>query len=125
MSIATRARTKSREEDQIQAAIVAHIRTVLPNAIVLHLHNNPRSKIDGARLKRMGLTAGAPDLLVCLSKGRGLFIEVKSANGRVQPEQHSFATACNVIGWPWFVARSIEDVSLAFEALRIKTREAA
>lgn len=115
---------RSREEDTIQAAIVDWLRLVLPNAIVAHIHNNPRSKIDGARLKRMGLVAGAPDLLVCLHGGRGLFIEVKAPKGRVEPEQHAFANDCLVIGWSWFVARSIDDVRLAFRALGVPTREA-
>jgi hypothetical protein len=114
-----------RAEDQIQAAIVNWLRTVLPGAIVLHLHNNPRSKVDGARLKAMGLVKGAPDLLVCLPGGRGVFIEVKAPKGRVSPEQHGFSFACQGIGWTWFVARSIDDVSLAFKALGITTREAA
>jgi hypothetical protein len=117
--------TRSREEDTIQAAIVDWLRLVLPNAIVLHVHNNPRSAMDGARLRKIGLVAGAPDLLVCLSGGRGLFIEVKASKGRVEPEQHTFANACLPLNWPWFVARSIDDVKLAFKALRIETREAA
>lgn len=124
MAIATRARRKSRDEDQIQAAIVDHIRTVLPSAIVLHLNNNPRSAIDGARLNRMGLVKGAPDLLVCLPRGSGLFIEVKAPKGRIGEAQTAFSFACQSINWPWFVARSIDDVTLAFKALNIKTKEA-
>lgn len=116
---------RNREEDTIQAAIVDWLRLVLPNAIVAHIHNNPRSKIDGARLKKMGLVAGAPDLLVCLHGGRGLFIEVKAPKGRVEPEQHAFANNCLVIGWPWFVARSIDDVKGALASLGIETRERA
>jgi hypothetical protein len=116
--------SRNHAEDQIQASIVDHIRTVLPGAIVLHIHNNPRSQIDGARLKKLGLVKGAPDLLVCLPRGKGLFIEVKSPKGRVRPEQHSFSFSCQPLQWPWFVARSIDDVRLAFKALGIATREA-
>lgn len=114
---------RSRLEDQIQASIVDHIRTVLPSALVIHLNNNPRSAIDGVRLNRMGLVKGAPDLLVCMSGGRGMFIEVKAPKGRVTAEQTAFSFACQPIKWPWFVARSIDDVRLAFRALGIKTRE--
>ena len=116
---------RSRAEDQIQTAIVDHIRTVLPGAIVLHIHNTPRSAIDGARLRKMGMVAGAPDLLVCLPHGKGMFLEVKAPKGRVEPEQHAFANACLPLNWPWCVVRSIDDVRLAFKALNIQTREAA
>jgi hypothetical protein len=125
MAIATRARTGHRAEDQIQAAIVDHIRTVLPAALVIHIHNNPSSAIDGARLNRMGLVKGAPDLLVCLPRGEGLFIEVKAPKGVVSKEQTAFSFACQSVNWPWFVARSIDDVNLAFKSLNIKTRQAA
>jgi hypothetical protein len=114
-----------RTEDQIQAAIVNWLRTVLPGAIVLHVHNTPRNAIDGARLRNMGMVAGAPDLLVCLPRGEGLFIEVKAPKGRVSEEQTAFSIACQGISWPWFVARSIDDVQSAFKALGITTREAA
>jgi hypothetical protein len=114
-----------RTEDQIQAAIVNWLRTVLPGAIVLHVHNTPRNAIDGARLRNMGMVAGAPDLLVCLPRGEGLFIEVKAPKGRVSEEQTAFSFACQGVNWPWFVARSIDDVRLAFKALGITTREAA
>lgn len=115
----------SRYEDAIQKQIVNFLRNVLPgSAMVLHIHNNPRSAIDGARLKQMGLMKGAPDLLVVLPHGKGCFIEVKSEKGAVKPEQHSFSFSCQALGWPWFVARSVDDVRLAFKALGIQTKEA-
>lgn len=94
------------------------------SAMVIHIANNPRSARDGARLKALGLVAGAPDLLVVLPHGKGCFIEVKSAKGRVREEQHSFSFTCQALGWPWFVARSIDDVRLGFKALGISTKEA-
>lgn len=116
----------NRYEDAIQKAIVNWLRHVLPgHAMVLHIHNNPRSAIDGARLKQMGLVAGAPDLLIVLPHGQGVFIEIKTEKGRVSEAQHSFSFTCQALGWPWFVARSIDDVRLGFKALGIQTKEAA
>lgn len=116
----------NRYEDAIQKQIVNYLRNVLHgSAMVLHLNNTPRSAIDGARLKQMGLVAGAPDLLVVLPHGKGCFIEVKTEKGRVSEAQHSFSFCCQALGWPWFVARSVEDVRLGFKALGIKTKEAA
>jgi hypothetical protein len=115
----------NRFEDAIQKQIVNYLRHVLHgSAMVLHIHNNPRSAIDGARLKQMGLVAGAPDLLVVLPHNKGVFIEVKTDKGRVSEAQHSFSFSCQALGWPWFVARSVDDVRLAFKALGIRTKEA-
>jgi hypothetical protein len=115
----------NRYEDTIQRGIVNYLRAVLPNAIVLHIPNAPRSKITGARLKGLGMLKGAPDLLVCLPGGRGVFLEVKSEKGRATPEQKDFAGACAALAWDWFLVRSIDDVRKVFADLGIKTRAAA
>jgi hypothetical protein len=116
---------KAHPEDAVQRSIVNYLRNVLPgSAMVIHIANNPRSARDGARLKALGLVAGAPDLLVVLPHGKGCFIEVKSAKGRVSVEQYSFSYSCVALNWPWFVARSIDDVRRAFKALGISTKEA-
>lgn len=115
----------NRYEDAIQRGIVNWLRTVLPRAIVLHIPNAPRSKITGARLKGLGMLKGAPDLLVCLPEGRGVFFEVKSEKGRATPEQKDFAGACEMLGWHWFLVRSIEDARACLSSINVKTREAA
>jgi hypothetical protein len=113
-------------EDVVQKAIVNWLRNVLRGeAMVVHIANNPRSARDGARLKALGLVAGAPDLLVVLPHGRGCFIEVKSQKGRVQEAQKAFELTCRALDWPWLVARSIDDVRSEFKVLGILTREAA
>lgn len=115
----------NRYEDAIQRGIVNWLRMVLPRAIVLHIPNAPRSKITGARLKGLGMLKGAPDLLVCLPDGRGVFLEVKTEKSCATPEQKDFAGACSAIAWPWFLVRSIDDVRSALASLEVKTREAA
>lgn len=48
-----------------------------------------RSKKTGARMKKTGTMPGVPDLQICVARGNfhGLFIELKSEKGRVQPNQ--------------------------------------
>jgi hypothetical protein len=118
-------RTRRRVEDSIHRSIVHWLRAVLPAAEVLHVPNAPRSAVAGARLKGLGLRAGAPDLLLMLPGGQGLWIEVKAPKGRLSPAQHAFADRCQALGWPVVVARSIDDVRSALDASQIKTREAA
>lgn len=113
-------------ETQIQKAIVTHLRTVLRgSAMVLHIANNPRSARDGQRLKALGLVAGAPDLLVLLPDGLGVFLEVKNEGEYLRESQKAFKTRCAELGWPYAVVRSIEDVRETFANLGIETKEAA
>lgn len=112
-------------EDGIHRSIVHWLRAVLPGSLVLHVPNAPRSAIAGARLKGLGMLAGAPDLLVLLREGQGIWIEVKAPKGRLSPAQHAFADKCHSLDWPVIVARSVDDVRAAFVERGIRTREAA
>lgn len=58
---------------------------------------------------------GVSDLLGCLPSGRMLAIEVKTATGRLSPEQKAFIAAVNLAGGYAFMARSVEDVRAALE----------
>ena len=53
---------------------------------------------------------GVADILGVLPNGRALAIELKSATGRLTPEQKSFLERVNASGGLAFMARSIEDV---------------
>jgi hypothetical protein len=122
------ARTKRRPsgktlEAAIQRDIVNYIRTVLPAAVVLHIHNNGHNRNDQIKLRRMGLVAGAPDLLVCLPRGAGLFFEVKAPGGYASRVQRAFHMKLQPLEWPCAIVRSIDDVRNAFATLNIKTRE--
>ena len=112
-------------EAQIQAAIVAWVRTCAPQTICFSVPNGGfRSKPEAAMLKWTGVLAGVPDLIV-LDEIRTFFIEVKAENGRLSPDQTQFLARLSNIGKPWILARSIDDVRTAFERWGIETREAA
>lgn len=54
--------------------------------LLYHVPNERKcSPQEGARLKRMGVKAGVPDLVLPVSVGEhhGLYIEMKAPNGRV------------------------------------------
>jgi len=63
-------------------------------------------KIPGRRLIKVGIA----DIIGVLPGGRTLAIEVKTAKGRLTPEQHKFITEVNANGGLAFVARSLDDV---------------
>ena len=62
---------------------------------------------------------GTPDLLALLSNGRFLWIEVKTGQGRLTPEQRNFRDRIvDLAGEPHHVvARSVEDAVAAVEAI--------
>ena len=111
-------------EDQIHASIVTYLRTVLPDALVWATPNNPRNAAHGARLKRLGMVAGVPDLCV-LTDGQLWFFEVKAAKGRVSEAQEAFMDAAYELGAQSAVVRSLDDVAMALSRWGIRTRVAA
>jgi len=61
-------------------------------------------------VNQIGAIKGVPDILGILRDGRLLAIEVKTANGRVSPEQAAWIERANHLGAVAFVARSLDDV---------------
>lgn len=60
---------------------------------------------------------GVSDIVGILSGGTLLAIEVKTATGRVSPEQKAFLAAINNMGGIAFVARSVNDVKESLDKL--------
>lgn len=61
-----------------------------------------------ARLRAMGLRPGVSDLVVMRRDGVACFLEVKTLKGRLSPAQDNFRILCQTRGWPWGIARSVE-----------------
>lgn len=78
------------QESNTQIAVVRFLRAALPSNYRVISIPNGRFKADPAtiaRLKREGLTPGAPDLLILRSDGWFATMEVKSDDGKLSPEQ--------------------------------------
>lgn len=105
-------------EADAQRAIVSALRIALPrNAIVHHCANEvteagPRGARRQAILVGMGVHPGFADLLV-ISEGRVLFLEVKSAKGRLRPAQDAFREIVLAQGFGWALVRSVDDALAA------------
>ncbi len=72
-------------------------------------HRNPHV---GAYMKRMGVRAGVPDILIPVAKGKstGLAIELKrEVGGRVSPEQREWLTALAGQGWTTTVCHGADE----------------
>lgn len=76
-----------------------------------------RTPQEGNKLKRMGMSKGFPDLeipLPCNGK-HGLYIEFKTASGKVSPEQQAWLDRLNKSGYVAQVARSYAEAEKILE----------
>lgn len=114
---------RSRPEDAVQLAIIALLQAALPPGAVWWATPNGehRHPVTAARLKRLGVRPGIPDLFV-LHAGRLVGIECKAApkrlpagkpsqaKPRLSAEQETMFPALAQAGCPTIVAQSVDDV---------------
>lgn len=90
---------------------------------VVHIPNEgPRSASYGARLKRMGMRKGFPDLFIPLARlgYHGLFIEMKYGKGKTTMEQDEWLARLSSAGYAVKVCKGAE---AAKQAILRYTRE--
>lgn len=111
-------------EEEIQVLVAAFLDRALPRDYRwLHIPNGgARSKREGGLFKAMGVKAGAADVLILTPVGKFIWIELKTATGRLRPGQEDWRDWCRSIGAPWFLCRSLDDVIEALESLQIRLR---
>lgn len=113
-------------EAAIQASIVQFLRYALPDGYRVECNlANPRSAIDGAKLKKMGLQAGRPDIEIIGPGGSVACIEIKTPKGRLSPAQKAYQEWCDDWLVPHCVARSVGDVQTFLHDLNIPIRARA
>ncbi len=106
--------TRNTPEADLQRAVVQALRLILPRSAIIHHCANevteagPRGAKRQAILVGMGVHPGFADLLV-MSEGRVLFLEVKSAKGRLRPAQDAFRETVLAQGFGWALVRSLDD----------------
>lgn len=88
-------------EDDIQETVVEYCE--LKHIVAVHIPNeSKRSVAYGAKMKRMGLRKGFPDIFIPTARQgfHGLFIELKrDKKSRVSPEQTAWITYLNKQGY--------------------------
>lgn len=80
-----------REEDQIQRAVVQHLRARgMPGLVFFHVPNGGRrGKVEGAIFKGLGVRAGVSDLIL-VHAGKIFALELKTETGRPTETQLAF-----------------------------------
>ena len=93
------------EEDQIQHEIVKHC--VRQGIFVFHTPNGGhRSMREAMRFKAIGVVAGIPDLFI---PALSLWLEVKTAKGRLSPAQRKIHKTLIAIGHRVATVRSLDE----------------
>ena len=113
-------------EDDLQAA-VAELLDML-GWLYCHVPNGGKRNLrEAARLKRMGVKAGIPDVLIFEPvvhtvsgsvTGFGLALELKIKPNRPTPEQIATLAALHERGWGMRVCYSMDDVMEALHCVR-------
>lgn len=81
-----------------------------------HLPNGGlMSRRRGGRLKKMGVKAGAPDLMIQRPGGRVVELELKSEKNYQTPAQKTWQKGSIRLGIPYYVCRSLSQVQEALE----------
>lgn len=106
------------EEIEQQAFIKwAHTHPLIRD-LVFHIPNGGRrNRLEGAKLKRMGVRAGVSDLFIPYpAHGRhGLWIELKSASGSLSAAQQEWLVKMRALGYGAEVAHGWEGAKAAVE----------
>ena len=100
-----------RLEDKLQAEIVAYYsmhygRTY--DKCLFHCNNKAKNKIEGNRMKAMGVKTGVSDLILVVPS-QVIFIELKTDTGRQSPDQKEFQRQVTELGHTYVVVRSLDD----------------
>lgn len=99
-------------EDNLQIACMSYMRLVYPDVLAFHVPNGGnRSAREGARLKKMGVVAGVPDILILATGSdyhKGLAIELKVGSNSSSPDQKAMQLKFEIAGWRVEVVKSLD-----------------
>lgn len=112
-------------EDAEQEAVVEYCD--LLHIPIVHIPNEGKRSLSyAARMKRMGLRSGFPDLFVTLARGgyHGLFIEMKYGNNKTTKEQKEWLELLAAEGYACAVCYGAAEAIKIIESYnRRKSRE--
>ena len=103
-------------EDSEQEAVVEYCR--LRSIPIIHIPNEgKRSMSYGAKMKRMGLSKGFPDLFIPkpMNGAHGLFIELKTDTGKISADQEAWLMFLSREGYKAFVCRGFNAAKSVIE----------
>ncbi len=100
-------------EDQIQSAcFLWHWNNRREErGLLFHVNQKARNKIEGNRMKAMGVVPGVSDLIYLVGP---TFIEMKTPIGTQSKEQKRFQSLVESLGYRYVICRSLEEFKPLF-----------
>lgn len=98
-----------------ETTIQTEIRRALAGKCILFRYNTGRFKLEDGRWFDCGPPVGHSDLAGVMPNGRAVFIECKTATGKVRPEQVAFLEAMRKTGAIAGVCRSASEALALLE----------
>ena len=89
-------------EDNLQIAVANYLRLAYPKVLWTHVANERQTSPQrGAKLKKMGVRAGIPDILIFAKRGSvsGLAIELKIKPNTPTQAQKDCLDTLSINGW--------------------------
>ena len=115
------------DEDALQQSIADLLDWILPAEIAwshFPAGGYQLTKAAQARLYRLGLKRGWPDIEIAYSRGRTLRLEVKTRHGRLSRQQEDRIAQLQALGHPVVVVRRVEDVIAALRTYDVPYKRA-
>lgn len=105
-------------EHSLQCSVAQLLRlNAAPGVIWTHPPNGEsRSIRTGAKLKKMGVRAGAPDFIIILATGRAACLELKGPKGTLSTAQRAWREDCRKIGVPYDTAATLWEAQAILES---------
>lgn len=103
-------------EDEIQIAVVQHLRTrAVPGVVFWHSPNGGKRNIqEAARFKKLGVRSGVSDI-IAYHKGEAFALELKAPKGRPTEEQLEFLSEWRSNGGHGVVAEGLDEALCILE----------
>jgi hypothetical protein len=110
-------------EFQLHCAVVDTVRRwIMPGWIYTHIASGEkRDQVTAARLKRMGVNPGFPDLVFFGPHGEVCFIELKAGRGRLSEAQAAVRQHLEAAGHGYLVSsdyREVVEMLIGWRVLR-------
>lgn len=113
------------DEETIHVSVLEWLRLVLPDAVIFHPPNGGyRDVREAAKLKRMGVLPGIPDLVVFMDNAFVCAFEVKAQRGVLSDDQKNVHYVMRALGFKVAVVRGIDETRQALASWGVPTREA-
>ena len=93
-----------------------------PDLLIFHVANERKGSVGMAlHFKRMGVLPGVADFLAFPSRGHGVAIEIKDADGKQSAAQRVFERQWVAAGGFYFLVRSLEEFQGIVNAFMFRT----